>query len=285
MNPYASPTTSAATDYLSTLGSGAQAELRHTVVDFGDVFSKTWQIFTANLGPCLLVGLVFFGAMIAMQVIGQVGGMAAGASGSVAAVAGFQVIDTAINVTVQTWMSLGVLFFILRLLRGQGAAVGDVFAIGRYFWRGLGIHVVSYLIFGGIGLVCLLPAAVLFIAQGGPQVVQRDPLAVILTAVGGGLVWLALMTWVYCRLYLALPLLLDRNAGVFAALRDSDGFMRDNKLTAFLMTLVVSLLGGLFSCCTCYLGIVAFYPYVFLANGLFYLMATGQSESVRPPKM
>lgn len=285
VNPYASPMTSAATDYLSTLGSDSQAELRHTVVDFGEVFSKTWQIFSANLGPCLLVGLVFLGAMIAMQVIGQIGGMVAGASGRVVAVIGFQVIVTAINVTVQTWMILGVLFFVLRLLRGQGAAVGDVFAIGPYFWRGLGIHVVSYLIFGGILLVCLLPALVLFIAQGGPQVFDRDSLAVILTAVAGGLVWLALMTWVYLRLYLALPLLLDRNAGVFASLRESDRFMRDNKLTAFLMTLVVTVLGGLFSCCTCYLGIIAFYPYVFLVNGLFYLMATGQIESVRPPRM
>ena len=285
VNPYASPTTSAATDYLSTMGSGAQAELRHTVVDFGEVFNKTWQIFTANLSPCLLVGLVFLGAMIAMQVIGQGGGLVAGASRSVVAVIGFQVIDTVINVTVQTWLSLGVLFFVLRLLRGQGAAVGDVFAIGPYFWRGLGIHVVSYLIFGGILLVCLLPALVLFIAQGGPQVFERDPVAVMLATAAGGLVGVPLMLWVYLRLYLALPLLLDRHTGVFASLRESDRFMRDNKLTLFLTTLVVSVLGGLFSCCTCYLGIIALYPYMFLVNGLFYLMATGQIESVRPPKM
>jgi hypothetical protein len=174
------------------------------------------------------------------------------------------------------------LFFGLRLLRGQAATVGDVFAIGPYFWRGLGIHLVTYLIFGALFLVCLLPALVLFIVQGGPQGFERQPLPVALSAVAGGLVGAALTTWIYCRLYLAVPLLLDRNAGVFASLGDSDRFMRGNKLSAFLLVLVVSMLGGLFLMCTCYLGIIAVFPFGCLVNVLFYLMATGQIEAVRP---
>ena len=281
VNPYAPPTAVSAESPFAA-GAAFQPGLRHTRVDFNEALSRTWQLFSDKLGTCLLAGLVFLGVMIGLQVIAQIGAVAASLSRNVVAIVLFQCTDFAFNVLVQTWMAIGVLYFAVRLARGQPVAVGNLFAIGPYYWRGVGIHVVAYLIYAGILLVCLLPALVLFIVQGGPAALERDPAAVIIAAAVGGLLALAAIIWVFLRLYLALPYLLDRNGGVFESLRESDRFMQGNKLMVFLTYVVVMILGGMFALCTCYLGIIAFYPFTFILNAVLYLMATGQYLSAEP---
>jgi hypothetical protein len=55
--------------------------------------------------------------------------------------------------------------------------------------------------------------------------------------------------------------------------------MKGNKLTAFLVYLVVGILGGIAAVCTCYLGLLAVLPYAAILNGVIYVMATGQPVS------
>lgn len=274
VNPYAAP--SATSNDLLMAARDGGPELRPTTVDFGELFNRIWSIFTANLGTCILAGLVMFGALIAMQVVAQIGAFAAQATGELSVVLTFQIVNTLFGVLIQSWVNLGLLYFALRLSKGLPATVGDMFSIGRYYLRGLGIMFVSYLIYAGILLIGLLPAAGTFFALGGWPVVKNDPTIVMLVGLGGFLLALAGFLWIFLRLFLALPFLLDRDAGVLESLQSSDVFMRGNKLVVFLMFLVASMVGGMAALCTCYLGLMAVYPYMAILVAVVYLGATGQ---------
>ena len=94
------------------------------------MFTTTWEVFSNNMGPCVLVGLVMFGIAMGLQTVGQIGGMASQASGEISAVVLFQIFSGVLNFVVQTWMNIGVLYFGIKLARTGQATVGDFFAIG-----------------------------------------------------------------------------------------------------------------------------------------------------------
>jgi hypothetical protein len=261
---------------LFAAGGVSTGELSHRQIDFGQVFGTTWDVFWNNLGPCVLVGLVMFGVTIGLQVVSQIGGMAAQASGEIAAVVLFQVFSSVLSFLIQTWMNMGVLYFGIRLARTGQATVGDFFAIGPYFLRGLGVNLLIALIGVCVIAVCLVPALGLFLAAGGPDAFETNPAPVVVAGLIGFLVGLVLVIWVSMRLYLSLAFLVDRNTGVVESLSHSDTYMGGNKLTAFLAALVAGILGGLFVLVTCCLGIMFVNPYMGVLKAVVYLAATGQ---------
>jgi hypothetical protein len=274
-NPYASPR-AMSTDMAFASGDVPTGELRHQQIDLGVVFSTTWDVFSSNLGTCVLMGVVMAAIAAGMQMVGQFGGMASQASGEIAAVVLFQIFSNVLGFMVQTWMNIGVLYFGIRLARTGQATVGDFFAIGPYFLRGLGINLLIGLICGCLAVLCLLPALGVFIAMGGPNGFQDNPAPVVVAGLIGGLVAAVLLTWISMRVYLGVAFLVDRNTGVVESLSHSDTYMNGNKLTVFLTMLAVSLLGGLFVLVTCCLGIIFFNPYLGVLGAVIYLTATGQ---------
>lgn len=273
-NPYASPRLPQP-GWFAAAGVGP-AELQLTRIQFDEIFSRTWQVFSANLGPCALVGLVMLGILIAYQVVSMVVGFVASASNEPLIVIGFQVANQALAFLVQTWFSLGIAYFGIQLVRSSRAQVNDFFAVGPYYLRGLGMTLLIMLLVFGAILLCLLPALVAFLALGGPHGFQDNPAPTVVVGIIGGLAAIVVATWITLRAYLGLPFIVDRNLGVMEALSSSDKYMSGNKLTMFVVMLIVGIASALFACLTCYIGIILVYPYGGVLIAVAYLTATGQ---------
>ena len=272
-NPYASP---AAHDAIFGSAAFGQAAMQPTRIQFDELLRRTWQIFSANFGPCALVGLVMIAILIGVQIVSMGMGFAAQASGEPVIVIAFQFFNQVISFLLQTWLSLGIAYFGLKLARTGRAEISDFFAVGPFYLRGLGMTLLIALIVFGVILLCAIPALGILIAQGGPSGVEDNPVPIIVAGVLGVLAAIVVATWITLRVYLGYPFILDRNMGVFEALRNSDTYMSGNKLVMFAVGLIVGMASGLFTCVTCYIGIIFVYPFGGVLTAVAYLMATGQ---------
>ena len=272
-NPYASP---AAADAIFGSATFGQTEMQPTRIQFDELLRRTWQIFTANFGPCALVGLVMIAILIGVQVVTMGMGFAAQASREPVIVIAFQVFNQTISFLLQTWLSLGIAYFGLKLARTGQAQISDFFAIGPFYLRGLGMTLlIALLVFGAL-VICALPALGVLLAQGGPSGVEDNPVPIIIAGVLGLLALFVVASWITLRLYLSFPFILDRNMGVFEAMSHSDTYMSGNKLVMFAVVLIVGMASGMFACVTCYIGIILVYPFGGILTAVAYLMATGQ---------
>jgi hypothetical protein len=273
-NPYASPFY-----FGEETKAGGGPELRHRRIDFGDILSTTWGVFTGNVGPCVLVGLVILGFLFGLGIVGQVGGIAAQATGEIEAVVAFQAFDTVLRFFIQTWLNVGVLYFGLKMVRTGQATVGDFFSIGRYYLRTLMLGLLVALICGLVAVVCLAPCgglALYFYTNGGQAALENNIPLLVASGGIGLVVTVFLCVWITLRVFLATAFILDRDLGVLEAMGSSDTYMRGNKLTTFAVGLIVGLLGVLFMCVTCSIGSIFFYPYTGILGAVIYLTATGQ---------
>ena len=272
-NPYASPQL-----HDAAFGSAEswQGAMQPTRIEFEELFRRTWQIFSANFGPCALVGLVLIGVLFGYWIVSMAMGFAAQASREPVAVIAFQFVNQMISFLLQTLDQPGNRLLRHRLVRTGRAQVSDFFAIGPYYLRGLGMTLLIALIVFGVIVLCALPALGVLLAQGGPSGVEDNPVPIIIAGVLGVLVAVVAMIWITLRLYLGLPFILDRNMGVFEALRNSDTYMSGNKLVMFAVLLIVGLASGAFTCVTCYIGLIFVYPYGGILTAVAYLTATGQ---------
>jgi hypothetical protein len=250
--------------------------MQHGRIQFEELLSRTWQVFSANFGPCALVGLVIIAIVIGVQIVSTGMGLAAQASGEPVIVIAFQFFNQLIGFLLQTWVSLGIAYFGLQLARTGRAEISDFFAVGPFYLRGLGMTFLIGLLVVGVFVVCALPALGVLLAQGGPSGVEDNPVPIIVAGVLGVLAAMGLVTWVKLRLYLGVPFLLDRNLGVFESLRNSDTYMSGNKLVVFAVWLVVGLACAVFVVVTCLLGGILVYAIDSILTALAYLMATGQ---------
>jgi phage FluMu protein Com len=278
-NPYASP---AAHEALFGTEPFGQSAMQHGRIQFDELLSRTWQIFSANFGPCALVGLVIIAILIGVQIVSMGMGFAAQASGEPVIVIAFQFFNQMLSFLLQTWVSLGIAYFGLKLARTGRAEISDFFAVGPFYLRGLGMTFLIALLVVGVVLICLLPALGVLLAQGGPSGVEDNPVPMVVAGVLGVLAAIGLASWITLRLYLGFPFVLDRNMGVVEALSNSDTYMSGNKLVMFAVLLIVGLASGLFTCVTCYVGIILVYPFGGILTAVAYLMATGQLRV--PPK-
>lgn len=277
-NPYASPMAMS----LPAAGPGAAEplpELRHCKIDFESVFRTTWRIFLARIGPFALVGLIAFGASIGLNMFSQFGGMIAQAAGDVLGFFAFQVIVIVASFLLQTWLNLALNQVCMKVIKSGDAKVNEMFAIGHCLLRGLLLSLVLGLVFFGISLVIVGPYLVfLFAVIGTENLDDQVPLAVA-TGIFDLLILFVSIQIVYMRLFLVFQFVVDRRAGVIESLQLSSEFMRGNKVPAFLVFLVVSLLGVLFYCLTCSFGGILFLPYMALLPCVVYIQATGQPIS------
>ena len=127
--------------------------MQPTRIQFDELLRRTWQIFSANFGPCALVGLVMIAILIGVQIVSMGMGFAAQASGEPVIVIAFQFFNQAISFLLQTWLSLGIAYFGLKLARTGRAEISDFFAVGPFYLRGLGMTLLIALIVVGVVLM------------------------------------------------------------------------------------------------------------------------------------
>ncbi len=273
-NPYAAPK---AYEQLAPVAQGG--ELNHQVINMGDVLNVSWGIFTAELGQCAIVGLIFIAVNIGLSVVGGLlGGIGQVVAGdSVGIIIGAQVVNQTINFVGQTWLWLGLAAWALKMLRTRNGTINDMFSVGPFFLRGLGAGLLIYLVMG-------LAGGVLIGIPVGIGAAMESEEVMLIGGIAGGAIFLIIAILVFYAIALYAYFIIDRNASVMESFQLSAEFTRGNRLTMFAIYLVLGLAGGLFTVCTCYLGAVLFIPYMALAMALIYLMATGQAYAPPPLK-
>ncbi|MHC4177835.1 MAG: hypothetical protein ACYSWU_10025 [Planctomycetota bacterium] len=241
-NPYAAPGEYAppAPGYAAPPGA-----FTPTIIDFGDVFNRTWTIFKEQWGMCLVAALIIIAINVVVQAPIMVLSFAMQAEG--ADELETFLITQALNIVAAVfllWFNIGLSLFFLKTARGQPAALGDIFvAPGPYYLRVLGATILFFLMYL-VGLaLCIVPGVIL-----------------------------ALMFSQY------LFLIVDRNVGVTDSLSISKEITTGNKLMLFLIILVgagLSMLGFM-ACCV---GIVPVAAFLGLLNAVIYLAMTGQQTA------
>lgn len=270
-NPYA-----ASGFYEATPGIGASADgaLGLRSVSFDQVLGTTWKIFSNNLGPMAILGLFSFVALIINQVIAFGIGIVIGIIGDPIVNIGGQLVQQVIGMVVSAIIATGSLHACFNLLRSGRTEPGDFMAFSRFFVRA----VLKDLL---IALMVFVPA-MLFMSPGfialaaGAQDVAPFIILVAVVPI------IVLMLFVFLSTFLSYQFIVDRDFGVVDSLKASWQYMNGNKLTAFLVMLVVGMASGLFACVTCGIGTVLTMPYLYLLMAVFYLMATGQADQISP---
>lgn len=276
-NPYASPSIGGESAQQRT---GSVGELAPTRIDFNEVLGATWRIFRAQMGTCVIAGLVVIGLYIGLFfVAGVLGAIAAigqgpqfvpgpagppGAPFAVQTNPMAELLGNIIGWLGGAWIQMGVTVCFLKIARGQPASAGDLFTGSPFYSRGL----VVMGIYTGVAVAATLVGFV-----------NNDAMTNGAADIVGGIVSFILSLF----FALALPFIVDRNLSAGDALSKSMQFMDGNKLTLFGIELVTGIVGGLFCVFTCGIGILFFVPFVNLLPAVLYLQAAGQpTADVRP---
>jgi len=236
-NPYAAPREYTA----SAPGYAPPGAFTPTIIDFGDVFSRTWTIFKVQWGMCLVVvifvGVITFVVNMAVSGVCQVIGVAAG-DPTIAVM--FSLLGNVVTTLFNVWIGIGEALYFLKIARGQKAEIGEIFAGGPHFFS---ILVASILV-----AMIVLVGLILFIVPG---------------------VIFALMFSQYYYL------ILDRRVGIIDSLNVSKEITTGSKLTLFGIALVeIGLVFlGILACCV---GLLAVVPFITLLPPIIYLAMTGQ---------
>ncbi|GIX00577.1 MAG: hypothetical protein KatS3mg111_3909 [Pirellulaceae bacterium] len=156
-NPYAAP---------SEVGSvkpvGVQGKIVPTAVDPGAVLTVAWDIWKANLGllvgVTLIVGVVnmlFSGVAVMLDVVAERGNAELEMTIDLIN-AGLRILSTLVGV----YLGIGQAQINLRLLRGQSAQIGDLFAGGDRFLPTLVVSIL-YGIAVAVGTaLCIIPGMI-----------------------------------------------------------------------------------------------------------------------------
>lgn len=215
-----------------------QGEFTPTRIDLEDVFSRTWTIFKEQWGTCLAAFVVVLVINVVTQIPLRV---LKGLTQADLSMLPLLILAYIIVNLFTFWVGLGQALYFLKIARGEPAELSDLFTGGRYFLPVLGAAILTTLI-----VMCGL---VLLIIPG---------------------IILALMFSQYYYL------ILDRDVGVMDSLSISKDLTDGNKLTLFLVGLVMSAIFCVIVVLTCGIGFLAVGPFMTLLFPVTYLAMTGQ---------
>ena len=267
-NPYASPS---GYDKPEESGAGYGQGIQPTRFDLGDVLSRAWTIFKANLGICILVVIV---GTILEGVVSQVGAQ----SVQIASLAwpdqmlltgAAYVLQWIVTTLFSVWLRSGMILFLIKLGRGDQAEFADLFRGGPFV---LNVVLSAIVFFLGMALLAVPGAAATLLAlvltnQEHPAFFATFGISVLLTLVPISIYSLMFMQYQY--------LVIDQRLGPIAALLKSREIMAGNKLMYFVLMLVgsaITLMGCLAFC----VGALFAIPYSMLLLTVAYLVMTGQ---------
>jgi phage FluMu protein Com len=220
-------------------------------LDIGDIFNRTWNIYTRNLAQLIVAGLILLGVTLALLVpffivlgialaiaaaLADQGSEAIGAL-IVALLVSAGMLGTAVACA---WLHAGFFAWLLKVARGQPNTFGDIFSGGPYMLPLLGAGLLSGLATMLGYLLCIVPG-------------------VILALVFSQFAWL----------------IVDRGAGAIESLSRSKQLTDGNKLYLFLLMLLVVVINGV-------AGLVPFafvftMPFIWLLMAVTYLRLSGES--------
>ena len=149
-NPYQSP-------IATSMAAAPQGEIHRgfhpTRIDLGDVLSRAWQIFKANMWPCVGVA-----APVVLLGLVQNGRVRLDDGVLIRVPPG---IAFALSI-VQFWLLLGLLTYMLKVARGEPARFSDVFTGGPLFLPALGVGILLFVVVVIGFLLFCIPGIVVF---------------------------------------------------------------------------------------------------------------------------
>jgi phage FluMu protein Com len=245
-NPYAAPSQ-------SDPARGADADddaLRPTRIEIGDIFDRTWQIFKVHWAACTgaawaLPFVVAIGSLPLVAIYVLVG--LASKDDPLPWVFGGIALGAAV-----AWlcmlMTLGLHAFMLKIARGEPTTVRDLF----------------------VETSLVIPAllATLLVALAAT-------IGFALLIVPGIIVGLMFSQFI--------NIMIDRQVGVIDALRLSMQVTEGNKLTLFLLGLLMAAVHSIGTSLTCGLFTIVFVPFSWLLASVAYLAMTGQRTAHQAP--
>jgi phage FluMu protein Com len=259
----------------------SQGGLRHETVTMNEIFTATMQLFQANLGPFVIIGVLVFAVHAGISLVGfainfGTGVLSSAVNNPAVAIAG-TLLGYVFQFLTYPIPTLGALISCMKLLRDGHTSAGDFFALGRNYTvtllRNLVLLPVA-LIFGAI-------FGVLVFAAGAAGAGGREELLIVGLLLGYA-IFLAVAYAVYLLLYLSSFFIIDRQAGPIECMTLSMRYLQGNYLTVFLLTLVLFVIAVPTSICTCYLIWIFLAPIFTLVSALVYLGATGQRGAIAP---
>ena len=245
MNPYASTST---LDPQGTSSLDPVGELTVQQVDVGWTLKATWELFKVHFG--ILIGL--FMIMVAAGIVTSVGLLifrfaVMAITGEVnqpgeitPTMVGVSIFENLVNQLVSIWFTIGAIRVMLQISRNQPPNLGLLLQSAPFFIR----TCLATLLFG----ILVVGGMILFIVPG---------------------IYIILTYWNYTYF------IVDRNCGVIEAFRLAKVHASGNRLSIFVIGLIISGLGllGVLACC---LGWIATTPYCLLLLVITYLSMTGQ---------
>jgi uncharacterized membrane protein len=171
-----------------------------------------------------------------------------------------------VALVVYSWIEAGLAIVVIGLCRGRQMQVGDMFSGKRFTLQVVILNILRGVINFAISFVCGMLGQVLAMAADEPAVAAAGS---ILANVINYIVTLLLLLTTY--------FIVDRNLDVIQSVSASMQYMRGNKLTVFLLHIVVGLCAVGVVLLTCGMGALLVMPYFMVLTAMIYLMATGQS--------
>ncbi|MBI83248.1 MAG: hypothetical protein CMJ81_08645 [Planctomycetaceae bacterium] len=261
--------------------STGEGTLQPTRIEFGEIFSRTWERFSAQLGTCVLFVFCLAGVHCAAWYIStEATGMLAAAGeqwGEPTMVKLIPMASLVWSLFVGSFVTCITVRFGLNLLHRRPSPLGDMWKVGPYFLRVLLLHVLIFVVVAAASVVCALPVGIAASTQ--------DDTAMLIGATISGVLAIPAIMFAFIYGYgilLAGFFIVDQENDVLESLRNSIRYMYGNKLTAFCIKFVVGGLTALILLLTCGLALVFAPSYYALLMAVIYLSATGQWRAELP---
>jgi uncharacterized membrane protein len=238
-NPYQSP------QAMGLATPQVQHGFQPTLIDFADVFSRTWEIYKRNLGACIAGTLVIFACSAVVNVIAAVIYAAIESNMQGGALVAMWFLEQLINQAIGAFFWIGLILFLLNIARTETADFGLLFAGGPFFLFGAAVQIIT--------TIAIMLGFVLLIVPG---------------------VILALM------FSQSMYMIVDQRADIMGALRMSMEATRGNKLTLLALYIVAGFGALLFTLLTCFIGAIFVWPFMALMTVVVYLGLTGQQTAL-----
>ena len=273
VNPYASPANYETGPERS--GEPHPERLTPTRIDFKNITSETWKIFSDNFGTCVLFSLILTGVNVGTYVVRapfQLG--MEFFQEDLAAIFFVGIAQVICELLIQAAITCLFALFGLHLVQNKPAPLSSMWAVHRHIVPMFLLQLVFILIgIVAVGL-CVAPLSLIFAQDGNLSVIAIVVSIALFIPIFLG------MSVLYLAFLLSSYLVIDQRLGVFESLRTSAIYMKGNKTTAGLLLFVTVLLSFVFSLVTCFIGLLFVYGYFAVLTALIYLTATGQRQSL-----
>jgi len=278
INPYASPA-------FASPAASAPGPLQAGKLDLGRILSETWDVYIKQkkFGWCMLA---FFIMVIILGAFSFISDKLTVAVAS-ARVPGASVVLFFLllcgQLVLQQWLNFGMLLFTLRIARNEDPEMATLFRGHPYLLRGIGFTLLMVLLFFGLGLALVAVPAMLT-----TFIFRKPDIGIYI----GWVLMIAPLVYVALVYSQVNYLIVDRNAGLFEAMRQSMHLTRGQLPMLFLVLFVLVLAGGSGALAIVILsqiagtdsplgllaGFVATFPFAILGMTVTYLHLTSQAE-------